>query len=67
MSEKTFPIEECLEYDEFTDRVEFSRSQALPGNAYLAALPPKHWYRRQSRRACIPRQSLGTRKVLTGK
>ena len=25
MSEKTFPIEECLEYDEFTDRVELLR------------------------------------------
>jgi len=25
VSEKTFPIEECLEYDEFTDRVELLR------------------------------------------
>jgi hypothetical protein len=25
MSEKIFPIEECMEYDEFTDRVELLR------------------------------------------
>jgi len=44
----------------------FTRSQALPalpGNAYLVALPPKICYRRQSRQACIPRQSPGTSKA----
>jgi len=25
MSERVFPIEECMEYDEFTDRVELLR------------------------------------------
>ena len=40
-----------------------SRSQALPGNVYLVALPPVSMHRWQSHRVCIPRQSLGTRLV----
>jgi len=30
---------------------------ALPGNAYLVALPPVSMHRWQSHRVCIPRQS----------
>jgi hypothetical protein len=37
-----------------------ARSQALPGNAFLVALPPVHYKRWQSHQESIPRQSLGT-------